>query len=793
MRKPSQTRLVSCALILFCLACGESTVGTNPDGGAPDTGTTADAGTLDSGAGASDASFTPREIPDLSRWVRPIVGTQGSGNTFPGPCLPHGMVKLGPDTHVEAGNLVGYEYDDARIEGFSHTQLDGPGGSSYGYSHVLLMPATGEVKTEEEDYASTFSHETEVAELGYYAVTLDDYGVRAELTTTHHGGFHRYTFPASDTSHVLIDIGHSRGASRDGRVEIAGATVKGFGVYSVHPLLTNLLDGWAPGTTGIATVYFAARFSKAPKAFGTWNETEKSPGAAAADGKLIGAWLEFDTTEGEVIEARVGISYISVEEAERHIDDELVGRSFDDVRKAAVDAWNRLLSRVEVEGGTDDDRTRFYTALYHSLLQPADYTENGRFWIGAGGKGAVRDADGRRYFTDNWCLWDTAKTTHPLLTLIEPEVAGDMVQSMVWNYEEQGWISKCTWNATGDSRIMTGNHAFCVIADAWAKDLRDFDAKKAYEAMKKGSLEDSRNPMEEGLCGYLGQGTPPQYIELGYVPKECDSMQAASMTLEHAYNDWCVSVLASGLGKTADAPAFLARSGNWKNVWNPAHGFMQMKKKDGSWDEPFDPEKMDLGFTEANAWIYTWHVQHDVCGLIAAMGGGDAFVAKLDAFFDEGHFDMSNEPDFHAPWLYNRAGAPSKTSGRVRSLMQSHFTTGPGGLPGNDDAGATSAWFVFATMGLYPVAPGNAKYDLNVPLFDKVTIHFEPDIAGGRDFIIEAPGASEGKLNIASAAMNGKPLDLPQITHADVVAGGKLVLELSSEPTDWGGDAKCGE
>ncbi|MBI5528204.1 MAG: glycoside hydrolase family 92 protein [Deltaproteobacteria bacterium] len=771
--------------LAFLAACADRTVFIGSDAVAPDAGP-ADAGT-------PDAAVTPRQIPDLSRWVRPTIGTQGSGNTFPGPCLPHGMVKPGPDTHVETGNLVGYEYDDTRIEGFSHTQLDGPGGSSYGYSHVLLLPATGEILTEETDYASAFSHDTEIAALGYYAVTLGDYGIRAELAASHHGGFHRYTFPASGSAHVLIDLGHSRGASRDGHVEISGSTVKGFGVYSVQPLLTSLLEGWAPGTTGVATVYFAARFSKSPKSFGTWRADEQAPGAASADGKLIGAWLAFDTAEDEVIEARVGISFISVEEAERHIAGELEGRSFEDVRAAAVDAWNRLLSRVEVEGGTDDDRTRFYTALYHALLQPADYTEHGRFWIGADGKGAVRDAGAHRYFTDNWCLWDTAKTTHPLVTIVEPEVVGDMVQSMVWNYEEQGWMSKCTWNATGDSRIMTANHAFCVVADAWVKGLRDFDPATAYEAMRKGSLEDSPNPMEDGLCGYLGQGTPPSYIELGYVPKECDSMQAASMTLEYSYNDWCVSTVAAGLGRTEDAATFGARASNWKNVWNPAQGFTQMKKEDGSWDEPFDPAKMDYGFTEANAWIYTWHVQHDVCGLVTAMGGHDAFTAKLNAFFDEGHFDMTNEPDFHAPWLYDRVGLPPKTSERVHALMRTHFTTAPGGLPGNDDAGATSAWFVFAAMGLYPIAPGDGLYDLNVPLFDRVAIHLEPEIAGGRDFVLEAQGASEEKIHIASAALNGKPLDRPQITHADITAGGRLVLELSSEPTNWGTDWKCGE
>lgn len=731
----------------------------------------------------------PRTEAAVTTFAHPIVGTQGSGNTVPGACVPHGMVKVSPDTENGLSSIIGYAYGAAKIQGFAHTELEGPGGSVYGYGHILLTPVVGNVSPGLDKNAVAFSHVGESATPGSYAVELAS-GVTVTLTATAHGGLHRYVFPASDSAHVVLDVGHTRGESRGGHVEISAPdTVRGYGDYSVWPMLTGLLEDWAPGSTGLTRIWFAARFSKPFGGSGTWHG-DVSGKEASADGVNCGAWFDFATQGGEAIEVHVALSYISAEQADKNLAKELTDRTFAQVSADARAAWNRLLSRIEVETASADDKARFYTALYHTLLQPSDYTEDGQFWDGGDGKGKVRDAAGRRYFADDWCMWDTAKTTHPLLTLIEPDAAQDMVQSMVWHFESAGWLTKCSWNATGDSRVMTANSPFCVIADAWTKGLRDFDAKTAWLAMWKGATQDSATPTDAGMCGYLDQGTPAFYVEKGWVPKECDNGQAASMTLEYAYNDWCAAQLAGDLKHTTERAQLLARATNYRNVWNDAHGFMQLRNTNGDFVEPFDPTALS-GFTEANSWIYSWYAPHDVCGLIDLMGGKDAFTTKLDTFFGDKHFDMTNEPDFHAPWMYIDAGQPHKTQALVRSLLASSFKDAPDGLPGNDDSGAMSAWFVFASLGLYPMAPGDPVYRISTPLFDRSTLYLEPDKAGGRTFVVEAKGQSATNVYIQSATLNGKVLKEPRISHASIVAGGELVLVMGAQPAQWGAAGLC--
>lgn len=739
---------------------------------------------------SADAPRT--DLPSLTPLVDPMIGTKGSGNVVPGPCVPHGMVKLSPDTYDGPGTIEGYEWTNDRIEGFSHTHLEGPGGSNNGYSQILVRPFLGDVLVEPADYAQKYSHDTETALPGYYAVTLGDPGVRAELTASRRCGVHRYTFPASDAARILIDAGHTRGAPVSGHVEIAGSdTIRGTGVHQVHPAVSAVVAlTQETGTTGVSTVFFVARFSRPFDTSGTVADGKVTAGATSADGVSVAGWAGYATTEGSAIEVRVGISFVSVEQAQANLDAECAGLTFEEVRDAAEAAWDRLLSRIEVEGGTDDARKMFYSALYHSLMQPADYTEDGRFLSPADGFGTVVDAPDWRYYTDDWCLWDTFRTTHPLLTIVEPEVPSDMVRSLVHMYEKGGWMPKCPWNATGDSRVMTANPQFSVVADAWQKGFRGYDGEKAYAALRKGSMEDSRNALEDTLCGYFGQGTPPDYVKSGWVPIECDPDQAASMTLEHAYDDWCVSVVADGLGKSEDAAFFRARSASWKNVFNPATGFAQSRHRDGTWVEPFDPTA-GLGFCEANSWQYTWSVQHDVCGLVTAMGGVDAFVTRLDALFDEGRFVADNEPDFHVPWLYDYVGRPDRATERVADVREAAFGPGPDGLPGNDDAGATSAWYVLAAIGLYPVAPGDGWYSINVPAFDRVGILIDPDRGHGRRFDIVADGAASGRKYIVGATLNGKPLDVPRIAHTDVAAGGTLVLTLAPAPAAWATSALC--
>ncbi len=722
--------------------------------------------------------------PNPVQWTRPLIGTKGPGNTFPGATLPHGMVKLSPDTANGSASIKSYDYDAKRIQGFSHTHLDGPGGSANGYGQISLLPTMGTLTVDEGQFAATYRHDDEVASPGWYAVTLTEPDIRVLLTATAHCGWHRYQFPAG-TARVLLDLGHTQGSSVGGHLQVEAKGVHGHGKYSVHPVLTTLLEDFQP-PTGLVTVHFVTEFQRAADRTGTWAQG-KASAATQADGANLGAWAEFDSKVAQTIEARVCLSLISESQAAAHLAKEMPATlGFESVRDQAAAAWHALLGRVQLKGGSDQDRVRFYTALYHSLLQPADYTENGQFWNGSANPPAVQSTQGRRYFTDDWCIWDTARTTHPLLTLIEPELVGDMAQSLLWLYEKSGWLPKCTWHASGDSRVMTGNFQFAVLADAAVKGLLGFDTDKALAAMEKGSMSEGDGPGADLFCGYLSdQGTPLAYVSKGWVPDQCDPGQAASMTLEYAYADWCVAQFADAVGKPNVAATYRKRSQNWKNVWNPAHGFMQSRKADGSWVEPFDPTAA-AGFTEASSWIYSWFVPHDRCGLVQAMGGRDAFVKKLDEFFAGNHFDMSNEPDFHAPWLYLDVGRPDKTADLLRKLMAQHFGDGPDGLPGNDDAGATSAWFVLTALGLYPVAPGDGDYAIGSPLFPRATL-----LVGGRVVVIEATGTSDSARYVQSATWNGAPLTQARLRHADLAQGGTLHLEMGAQPSTWASQGIC--
>ncbi len=735
------------------------------------------------------AKFFCPEGEDLSVYVDPMIGTSGPGNVVPGASLPHGMVKLSPDSVVDPGDVDAYEYDSGRIEGFSHTHLQGPGGDHNGYSHILLMPATGELLTEEIDYASTFSHDEEQAEVGYYSVGLSDYGVRAELTATAHAGYHRYTYPAADPARIIIDVGHSRAGSKGGQVEIVdGTTVSGFGHYNVFPYF-DLALSTDEHKTGESWIYFYAVFSKPFASYGTFTEDAVSAGSDSETGAWIGAFVNFATTDGEVVEVKVGISLVSVEQARRNLEAEMLQKTFEEVRAEAVAAWNCRLNRVRLEGGTEDEKKIFYTAFYHLMLVPADYTEvDGVFFSGADGVGKVLTARDYHYYTDDWCAWDTFRTSRPLSTILEPEIVSDVVASYVHVYEHGGWLPKCTWHATGISRDMTGNHGVPIVADAFVKGFRDYDLDLTWEALYKSATQDDLEHMYKGICGVLNIGTPPEYVEKGYVSHQCDQIESASMTLEYAYNDWCIAQVAKGLEKDDLAALFEQRAQNYRNNFNPAEGFMQGKNENGTWVEPFDPANNDRGndFCEGNSWIYTFFVPHDVEGLIDLLGGRQALEDRLDAFFQGGYFEPDNEPSFHIPWLYNYAGAAAKAQAVVRDSLQAEFSAAPRGLPGNDDAGATSAWYMFAAMGLYPVSPGDSRYQINSPIFDRVTILLDPAFCKGETFVIEAADNSPENLYIQSADLNGEPLEHPWITHGEITRGGTLRLQMGPDPSSWG-------
>ncbi|MBI5490693.1 MAG: glycoside hydrolase family 92 protein [Deltaproteobacteria bacterium] len=726
--------------------------------------------------------FVPPATVDLVQYVDPMIGTGGSGNAIPGALVPHGMVRATPETDSEGGSVGVYGYDDTRINGFVHTSLEGPGGSANGYSEILVMPGVGEPNV--EDPSSAYSHDDEDAEPGYYRVGLTDPGVEAELTASGLAAVHRYTFPARDDAWVLFDLGHTKGQSKNGSIEIVGdRTVRGFGTYQVHVWL-GLIFGYRD-PTGTATVYFHAEFSRPFSRFGTFGREGRSDGARTREGSKIGGWVGFDTTADPVVEVRVGISMLSAEQAKRNLDAEIGDATFETVRERARTAWNDKLNRIRIEAD-DATMTLFYTALYHSMFQPADYTEAGGCHAVATSGAAVVHGGGRPYYTDDWCMWDTYRTLHPLGTLLEPEIRGDVVQSMLDMAEDGGWLEKCSWHAAGYSRVMTGNPQIGIIADSWLKGLDDFDTEFAWSSMRKTSTEEIE-PFYDGLCGYFGLGTPPEYLASGYVGHECDNTQAASMTLEIAYADFCMAEVAARTGRAADEASFRERAQNFRNQWNPAVGFMQSRRRDGTWVEPFDPaDASDAnGFVESTSWIFSFFVPHDVPALIELMGGEGPFVERLDRFFGEGHDDIGNEPGFHVPWLYNYAGASAKAQAEVRRLVGEHFTTAPDGLPGNDDSGAMSAWLVFAVLGLYPVAPGVPVYQISTPLVGRATLYLHPDFADGTTFTIETEGGP-GDVYIQSATLAGEPLDRPYLRHDELTAGGTLHFVLGPEPSEWG-------
>ncbi|NOZ57765.1 MAG: glycoside hydrolase family 92 protein [Calditrichaeota bacterium] len=720
-------------------------------------------------------------------YVNPFIGTQGGGNALPGPQLPHGMVKLGPDTVPPAGraNPGGYDYNDSLIVGFSHRHVDGTGGG--GYQNVLVMPTTGSLQVAELEYASPFRHTSEVARPGYYAVTLDRYGVRVELTATQHAGLHRYTFAHADTAHLLIDASHGMYFRRRPggylyKPEVAShypAYIRFLNDHSLEGAVVHH-DNCGRNKYNPTVLYFYVEVSQPSISHGTWCGTAVSPGSDQVFDKDVGAYFDVPVKPRSVVLLKVGLSYISSQQARENVQREIPHWDFDRAANIASSRWNALLS-VRVSGGTRDDLVTFYTALYRALGQPTNFTEGDRYYSGF--DGLVHPRGGHDFYSDDWCIWDTFRTTHPLQALVEPEIQNDILQSYVRIYEQGGWLPSCP-KVFNYAPCMPGNHVIAVIADLYAKGFRDFDVQTAYEAARK--LATSQKEPAYGEV-YTRLGTPPEYRELGFAPfgaywAKHERDASVSVTLDFSYNDWCLARLAKALGHESDARFFREQAGNYRHLFDSATGFFRPKRRDGTWVEPFDPLSR-TAFTESNAWQGLWFVPHDVAGLVELLGGRNAFVAKLDTFFARGLYNPGNEPDFHAPFLYDFAGAPWKTQQVVSELRERFFANAPNGLPGNDDAGATSAWFVFAALGLYPVCPGEPVYELTTPLFPEIELHLQ----NGRTFRIVARNLSTTNRFIQGARLNGRPWPNPWIRHSDLVQGGELLLEMGAQPSaSWG-------
>lgn len=697
--------------------------------------------------------FTAFAQKNYTQYVDPFIGTGGHGHTFPGATVPFGMVQLSPDTRLTGWDgCSGYHYSDNRIYGFTHTHLSGTGCSDYG--DILLMPTVGTPQLSNLQYSSTFKKENEKASAGYYSVVLDKPNVKVELTATNRTGLHKYTFPASKQANVIVDLTHrdlvKRGHVRaSGNNELSGVRVS---------------SEWAKNQI----LYFVIQFSKPFKKHGN-------------QGTLLKSYVQFETTEGEVIYARVGISAVSVEGARKNLETEQPDFDFEKVKQQAEAAWNKELSKIEVEGNDEHALRTFYTALYHCMIAPSTYMDVDGQYRGRDFK--VHKADGFQYYTV-FSLWDTYRALHPLLTIIDKQRTSDFVNTFIKEYEQGGrlpvWeLSSCeTW-------CMIGYHAVPVIYEAIAKGVTGFDANKAFDAMKFSAMEDRK-----GLKSYKANG----YI------KYLDAGENVSRTLEYAYDDWCIAMTAKHLGKEDDYRYFIQRAQNYKNLFDSTTGFMRPRQD--SFMAPFDPYKVDHNYTEGNAWQYSFYVPQDITGQMNLLGGKAKLAAFLDTLFTTssnltghkqpdisgmiGQYVHGNEPSHQIAYEYNYAAQPWKTQAMVRRILNEMYTDKTDGLSGNEDCGQMSAWYVLSALGFYPVCPGSNQYAIGSPLFSKATIHLE----NGKDFTISALNNDAANVYIQRADWNGLPYNKSYITFEDLTKGGTLQFTMGSQPNQsWGSAA----
>lgn len=712
-------------------------------------------------------------VQDKTQFVDPLIGTEGGGNVFPGASLPFGVVKLGPDMNDNTSNS-GY-VSGGTVNGFSHVHVSGTGGGSK-YGNIMMMPFTGDFKKGEVN--SPIQNET--AEPGYYSVTLSRYDVKAEMTVTKHAGFHQYTFPKSGNAHILIDAGHflSKGAAYGENQELVGS--------EVHVLTNRVVEGysrvrggWNKG--GAYTVYFYAMLDTPSDSYATWRngELESNKSRQIDNGDRTGALLTFHTSNGQQIKMKVGISFISEGRARQNVMSEIHNWNFDEVREQASQTWEQQLDKIDIVTDSQAQKRMFYTGLYHTMLMPTDRTGENPKWT-----------SNAPYYDDYYAIWDTFRSSNPLLTLISPSRETDIVNSLIDIYKHDRYMPDAR-SGNSNGRTQGGSHAEILIADAYAKRLEGINYNTALKAM----LKDADQPAG-GNQRKQGRGGLHDYKNLGYV--STDYERAGTRTVEYAYDDFCIAEVAHGLGKDALYQRFKKRAGNWKNLWRPvtddgATGFIWPRKPDGSWKQDFSTTKAGTWpdfFYESQSWEYSLFVPQDVAGLINQCGGKKAFIQRLNTFFlkdldddsSVGHYyNVSNEPGFLTPTLYSWAGRPDLTNRRVRAIIDKNYSDQRDGLPGNDDSGAMSSWLAFHMMDIFPVA-GQDVYLITAPQFAKTTVHLE----NGNTFTIEAQGLSSENRFVTSATLNGSPLHQAWFHHTDIKNGGQLILKMGPKSTDWG-------
>lgn len=738
---------------------------------------------------------------NLVPYVHPLIGTEKMGHTFPGATVPFGAVQLSPDSDTLSyefngkynGDVyrycAGYKYEDRTIVGFSHTHFSGTGHSDLG--DFLIMPTQGPLQLNpgvasnpNTGYRSAFSHANEVAEAGYYKVKLDDHNILAELTASNRVGFHRYTFPKSDQSHIILDLTH-------GIYNYDDKVVWTFVRVVNDTLITGYrqTNGWAR----TRTVYFALSFSKPIKSYGRqsldkpqvykgfWGKFDQNHNFPEIAGKRIRMYFDFDTQEGETIKLKMALSPVSQENALANMRAEVPHWDFDRVKSDAQAAWNRELNKIQIDA-SETDKVNFYTSLYHAFVNPTTYMDvNGQY------KGLDQDVHQANGFTNytTFSLWDTYRALHPFFNLMQPSRNNDMVQSMMKHYEQSTLNMLPIWSHyANDNWCMSGYHSVSVLADAIIKGVYKGDAQKALDACIATSTHRS----------YEGIG---EYMDKGYVPASASS-NSVSHTLEYAYDDWCIAQLARKLNRQDVYETYRKRSENWKNVYDKSINFMRPRLADGSFKQGFDVlSTHGQGFIEGNSWNFSFFVPQDPVMLVDYMGGPRKFAARLDTlfsmnlpdkFFAEteditregiiGGYIHGNEPAHHVAYLYNWAGQPWKTQERIRMILTMQYKPTPDGLGGNDDCGQMSAWYMFSSMGFYPVAPGSEAYALGSPSVKSAKLQLE----NGQTFTVEAINQGDKNVYVQKVLLNGKLLSQPVITHSDILKGGKLTFYMSAKP-----------
>ncbi len=688
----------------------------------------------------------------LINYVNPFIGTGGHGHTYPGATMPFGMMQLSPDTRLDGWDgCSGYHYDDTYIYGFSHTHLSGTGISDYG--DVLLMPTHKALFNNgadgKEGYRAPFLHKNEVAEPGYYKVHLDSVDIDVELTVTPRAGMHKYAFAKAENQHIILDLEH-RDKVLDAAINIISDTeISGY----------RHSEAWAKEQQLFYYIKFSLPFQN----------TSDEKGRKMA--------FKFDNPNNDPIYVSVGISAVDEAGAQQNLEAEIGDKDFEQLKKEAQSVWEKQLSKIVIESDNVDNKTNFYTSLYHTMIAPNVYQDvDGRY---RGIDLGIHQTTDFEYYTV-FSLWDTYRAAHPLYTIIEQERTNDFINTFLAKYDEGGILPM--WDLSANyTGCMIGYHGVPVIADAYMKGIRNYDSDKALKAMMHSAMQD-----------HLGLEA---YRTFGYIPVEEES-ESVSKTLEYAYDDWVIAQMAKAKGDIKTFNSFTERAQSYKNMFDPSSGFMRGRVRN-TWFSPFDPYEVNFNYTEANAWQYSFYVPQDITGFTKLLGGKDKLEAQLDELFTAndntsgreqaditgliGQYAHGNEPSHHMAYLYNFVNKPHKTQERVHEILTTLYTNEPDGISGNEDCGQMSAWYVLSSMGFYSVTPGNNEYIIGTPLFDKASIHLE----NGKTFTIQANNLSDTNIYITGVTLNGEAHPFSYFTHADIISGGSLVFEMGAQPIDW--------